>query len=115
MKPAVRRSSRSGAVKPTDGLTAFVGLQLRAGEDKTGVLVDAPLKNSPAENAGLKTGDAVLKVGKAAATDLEATIRAVRLARPRDKLEFQIKREGKEVAVTVTVGVLPFPLVVGLE
>jgi uncharacterized protein (TIGR03067 family) len=98
----------------TEGLTAYAGIMLRTDEDKKTVIVNSPIKDSPADKAGLKKDDVILKVGATAATDLQTTIKAVRAAKPGDKLEFQINRDGKEMAVTVKVGVLPFHWVAGL-
>jgi uncharacterized protein (TIGR03067 family) len=100
---------------PTEGLAAFAGVQLRSDEDTKAIVVDAPIKGSPAEKAGLKKGDVILKVGPAAVTDLEATVKAVRQAKPGAKLDFLVKRDGKEMTVTVTVGVFPFPFTALLE
>ena len=60
----------------TEGLTAYAGVRLRNDEDKKATVIDAPLKDSPAEKAGLKKGDVVLKVGVTAATDLETVVKA---------------------------------------
>ncbi|QJW95699.1 TIGR03067 domain-containing protein [Frigoriglobus tundricola] len=98
----------------TEGLAAFAGVVLQKDEDKKAVVVAAPLKGSPAEKAGLKKGDAVLKVGATAATDLETAVKAVRAAKPGTALEFRIDRDGKEQTITVKVGVLPFHWVAGL-
>jgi S1-C subfamily serine protease len=98
-----------------EGATAYAGVQLRADPDTKAVVVDTPIKGSPAEKAGLKKGDVILKVAAIEVTDLEATVKAVRQARPGDKLEFQIRRDGKESVVTVTVGVFPFHWAVELD
>jgi len=98
----------------TEGLAAFAGIILQKDEDKKAVVVAAPLKDSPAEKAGLKKGDVVLKVGATSATDLETAVKAVRAAKPGTKLEFSIDRDGKEMTVTVKVGVMPFHWVAGL-
>jgi uncharacterized protein (TIGR03067 family) len=104
---------KAAPANPGEGATGYAGVRLRA--DAGTVVVDAPIKGSPAEKAGLKAGDVILKVGAAAATDLEGTVKAVRQAKPGDKVEFQVGRGGKEVTVTVTVGVFPFHWAVGLE
>jgi uncharacterized protein (TIGR03067 family) len=106
---------KTAPADPTEGATAFAGLRLRTDDETKAVVVDAPIKGSPAEQAGLKAGDALLKVGAAAVTDLQGAVRAVRQAKPGDKLELRISRSGKEQAITVTVGVLPFHWAVGLE
>ena len=100
---------------PTEGLAAFAGVRLRSDKDTKAVVVDAPLKGSPADKAGLKAGDVILKVGGTAVTDLEGTVKLVRRARPGQKLDFRVGRDGKETDITVTVGALPFQLIAGLE
>src|SRR5262249_10259904 len=100
---------------PAEGATAYAGVRLRADEETKAAGVDTPIKGSPAEKAGLKKGDVILKVGATAATDLEGTVKAVRQAKPGDKLEFRVRRDGKEMTITVTVGVFPFHLAAGLD
>jgi uncharacterized protein (TIGR03067 family) len=104
---------KAAPANATEGLTAFAGVRLRKG-DNDETVIDAPIKDSPADKAGLKRDDIVLKVGATAASDLDATVKAVRAAKPGDKLDFRITRDGKEMTVTVKVGVLPFSLVAGL-
>ena len=100
--------------KPQEGLTGFVGVMLASGEDSE-VVVNAPIKGSPAEKAGIKKDDVILKVGAVKATDLETTVKAVRDLKPGSKLDLTIQRDKKETTITVTVGVLPFQFVAGLE
>jgi uncharacterized protein (TIGR03067 family) len=100
---------------PAEGLAAFAGVQLRNDEDNNAVVVEGTIKGSPAEKAGLKKGDVILKVGATPATDLMTTVQTVRQSKPGAKLEFQVRRDGKEMAVTVTVGVFPLPFTIGLE
>jgi uncharacterized protein (TIGR03067 family) len=106
---------KAAPANPAEGAAAFAGVRLRADAETKAVVVDAPLKGSPAEKAGLKAGDVILRVGATAATDLETTIKAVRQAKAGDKLDFRVTRDDKEMTVTVTVGVFPFPLAAGLE
>jgi uncharacterized protein (TIGR03067 family) len=98
---------------PNDGISGFVGVQLAKGEDDE-VLVVSPLKDSPADKAGFKKDDVILKVDGVAVTDFKGTVNAVRKAKPGGKIEFQIRRDKKETTITVKVGVLPFQYVVGL-
>jgi uncharacterized protein (TIGR03067 family) len=111
----VFQREKDAPANPTEGATAYAGVQLRYDAEKETVVIDVPIKGSPAEKAGLKKDDVVMKVGGVAVTDLDATVKAVRQAKPGTKLEFQISRNGKEMAVTVTVGVLPMHYVVQLE
>jgi uncharacterized protein (TIGR03067 family) len=100
---------------PTQGLIGYAGVQLRGDPDTGAVTVDATIKGSPAEKAGLKRGDVILKVGGAGVKDLQGTVKAVRQAKPGDKLELRVSRDGKEMDVTLKAGVLPFHWVAGLE
>ena len=110
----VFEKEKAAPAKPLEGLTGFVGVQLASGEDGE-VLVNAPIKGSPAEKAGIKKDDLILKVGRVGATDLETTVKTVREAKPGTKLDLTIQRDKKETTITVTVGVLPFQYVAGLE
>ena len=98
---------KAAPANPTEGLTSYAGVQLRFDAEKKTVVIDVPLKGSPAEKAGLKQGDVILKVGGAAVTDLMGTVNAIRQARPGAKVELQISRAGKEMSFAFTVGVLP--------
>jgi uncharacterized protein (TIGR03067 family) len=86
----------------------FVGIQIRRNDDDTEVSVAAALEGSPAEKAGLKKDDVLVKVGGEAATTLQGVIKAVRAVKPGSELTLRIKRDGKEQDVTVKVGVVPF-------
>jgi uncharacterized protein (TIGR03067 family) len=109
----VFEKEKAAPARPLEGLTGFVGVQLAPAEDG-GVLVNAPIKGSPAEKAGVKKDDVILKVGQVKATDLETTVKTVREAKPGSKLDLTIQRDQKEMTITVTVGVLPFQYVAGL-
>jgi uncharacterized protein (TIGR03067 family) len=104
---------KAAPANATDGLKAFAGIVIRNEDDKP--VIDAPIKGSPAEKAGLKKGDIVVKVGTTDATDLPTVVKAVREAKPGEKLDFRVTRDGKEVTVTVKVGVLPFHWAAGLN
>ena len=106
---------KAAPANATDGLTGYAGVRLRGNDDGKEVVVDSPIKDSPADKAGLKAGDVILKVGDKAATDLDTTVKAVRAAKPGAKLDIRVNRDGKESTITVKVGVLPFHWVAGLE
>lgn len=103
---------KSAPANPTEGLTAFAGVAIRKHPESDQIEVDSAIKGSPAEKAGLKKGDVILRVGSTQATELEGTVNAVREAKPGSKLLFTIRRDGKEMMVTVTVGVLPLQFIV---
>jgi S1-C subfamily serine protease len=88
---------------------------LSNGEDDKTVIITLPIKGSPAEKAGIKKDDVVLQVGKVVVGSLDQTIKAVRDAKPGEKLDIKVRRDGKEKTVTVKVGAFPFHLATGLE
>jgi uncharacterized protein (TIGR03067 family) len=110
----VFEKEKAAPAKPTEGLTGFVGVMLASSEDGE-VVVNSPIKGSPAEKAGVKKDDVILKVGQVKATDLQTTVKAVRDIKPGSKLDLTIQRDKKEMTIAVTVGVLPFNYVAGLE
>jgi uncharacterized protein (TIGR03067 family) len=91
-----------------DGVAGFVGVQLRADDKTKEIQVVDTIKDSPAEKAGLKKDDILLKVGSDATEDLQQTINLVRQLRPGSEVILRVRRAGKEQDVTVRVGVAPF-------
>jgi len=110
----VFEQEKDGKGNATDGLAGYVGLALGTDSDTKEVVVRSPLKGAPADQAGFKEDDAILKVGGVAVADLPGAINLVRKAKPGEKLEFRIRRGKEESTLTVKVGVLPFPLVASL-
>jgi uncharacterized protein (TIGR03067 family) len=104
-------------VKPADGVATeagFLGVQLRMDKDR-GVVVDAALDRSPARAAGLKRDDVIVRVGGRDVADLQAAADAVRAVGPGAKLEVRVRRDGKEIDLTVRVGLLPFEVLAELD
>ncbi|MCI0639250.1 MAG: TIGR03067 domain-containing protein [Gemmataceae bacterium] len=98
------KSGKPGGVEGA----GFVGIAIRAHKDKDEVSVDSTLEGSPAQKSGLKKGDILLTVDNKDATDLPTTVRLVREAKAGAQIVFRIRRDGKEMDVTVKAGVLPF-------
>jgi uncharacterized protein (TIGR03067 family) len=106
---------KAAPAKATEGLRAYAGIVLSIDDEKKAIVINTPLKGSPADKAGLKKDDVIRKVGATEATDLQTVVKTVQNAKPGEKLEFHITRDGKEQTVTVTVGVLPFHWAAGLN
>ncbi|MBX4199055.1 S41 family peptidase [Candidatus Parcubacteria bacterium] len=88
----------------TDIKGSFVGVGMEVGQD-TGVLtIVAPLKGSPAEAAGLRAGDKILRIDDKDSARL-STEEAVRLIRGEEgtAVTFTIGRQGKTAPFTVKV------------
>jgi uncharacterized protein (TIGR03067 family) len=90
------------------GGPGFVGVQIGYHPETKQVIVIAPLEASPAQKAGLKKNDVILKVGGQEATDLKSVIELVRQAKSASDLVLSIRRGDADRDITVRVGVVPF-------
>jgi S1-C subfamily serine protease len=61
-------------------------------------------KGSPSEKAGLKGGDVIIKLGDSKVGNLDDFDSALRKFKGGDKAVVVVKRDGKEVTLTVTLG-----------
>ncbi len=77
------------------------------GEDsgKTpGVYIYTISENGPADEAGAKVGDRLLKVDGVALETQDAFVEAVRNKKPGDELKLLVDRNGQEIELTIVVG-----------
>lgn len=74
--------------------------------DNKGALVAQVNKDSPAEKAGIKTGDVIIRYRGKAVADTRELRNAVAATAPGTKADVTIIRDGKERTLTVTVGKL---------
>jgi uncharacterized protein (TIGR03067 family) len=95
-------------VDPLEGLTGYIGVQLRKGEDDKEVVVVDAFKDGPAAKAGVKKDDVLLKVNGNEAQELRKVIDAVRAVKPGNNLTLRVRRDDKEVDVTIKAGIIPF-------
>jgi uncharacterized protein (TIGR03067 family) len=99
----------------SDQLPGYVGFAgLNFDEERHECTIDEVRNASPAQQAGLKQGDIIVKVSNQELTDLESLIDAVRRTSPCGRIVFRIRRDGAERDVTVRVGFWPFEFVVNL-
>jgi C-terminal processing protease CtpA/Prc len=74
------------------------------------IVVKEPIKGGPADKAGLKPGDILVKVNdyevkeKVDDFELERAVREIVRHKPGDKVKLGVKRDGKDMTVEVTVG-----------
>lgn len=61
---------------------------------------------SPADKAGIKEGDIIVKVDGKLVADANTAIVMIRTHAPGDQVDFTLERDGKDVDVTVTLGSL---------
>jgi len=83
----------------------FLGVALNT--EKEGVVIGNVLKDSPADKAGLKAGDEIVKVNDTEVKDVDTLLKTVKGFKPGDKVTIKIKRDGKEQEVKATLGEAP--------
>ncbi len=76
-------------------------------DEGVGVLVDKVVVGSPAEQAGLQSGDVITAIGDQTITGNRDLTRILRENSPGDELRLTIQREGKQRRLKVTVGERP--------
>jgi len=72
-----------------------------------GILVSEVEANSPAEKAGIKQGDVILKYNGRKLEDVNDLRNTVALTTPNTKVDLQIVRDGKPEDITVSIGEQP--------
>jgi hypothetical protein len=93
-------------VKPI-GSGAYLGTIPDYGAEEKGVKLSGVREGSPAEKGGLKGGDIIVGyAGKPIATIYDYTDSLGR-SKPGDKVEVIVKRDGKDVTLSVTLGTRP--------
>jgi S1-C subfamily serine protease len=75
--------------------------------NQAGAVVREVTPKSPAEHAGLKTGDIIVKVGDKDVKNPEMLVGAIAEHKPSDKLALSVMREGKEHKMEVTLAARP--------
>lgn len=83
---------------------SFTGVGMEVGEEDGTLTIIAPLKGSPAEAAGIKTGDKIIRIDDTAAAHL-STEEAVNLIRGEEgtKVTLTLVHKGKTVPYTVVI------------
>ncbi len=69
--------------------------------DGKGVKVSDLIENSPAQKAGMKTGDVIVKVNDTAITDLRSYSNVLKKFSPGEKAVFNVLRNGKQIRLEV--------------
>jgi dienelactone hydrolase len=85
----------------------FVGFRLGDGPKPGTIAVIGVGKDGPAEKAGIKAGDILIKVGDFNVKTGPDTTRFIISQKPGDQVIMLIKRDGKEMSITVTIGTRP--------
>src|SRR5262245_14710493 len=79
---------------------SFLGVQIA--KTKDGVLIRAIIPKSPAEKAGLKTDDLLVRIDGVKPDTLRAAVDVIRNLKPGKEIKIVIKRDGKDKEIKVT-------------
>jgi hypothetical protein len=108
-EPARNPHESGGADPGRVGMGAYLGTIPDYGAEDKGVKLSGVHEGSPAEKGGIKGGDVIVGyAGKPIATIYDYTDSLGR-SKPGDKVEIVVKRDGKDVTLTVTLGSRPGP------
>lgn len=89
---------------------AFLGIrpeQPSGQNQQAGVVIGDVQPNSPADRAGLKPGDQIVKVGNHNVNNFDALARFLSREKPGQKVNVSVMRDGQEKQLTVTLGTRP--------
>lgn len=76
-------------------------------ERAEGALIAEVSKGSPAEKAGLKQGDIILKYNNLKAANITALRNAIALMKPGSKINLSVLRNGKMLSIPIEIGTFP--------
>ncbi len=88
----------------TGGYGAYLGTIPDMTESPGGVRLTGVRAGSPAEAAGLRAGDILIRLGRFEVNDLYDMTDALRAHRPGDRVELVVLRNGRRVETTATLG-----------
>jgi C-terminal processing protease CtpA/Prc len=78
---------------------AFLGVQIAVGKQEGTIIVTLVIPDSPAEKAGLKAGDRLVRVNGVKPATLATAVKVIRSLKPNKKAKLLIERDGKEKTV----------------
>ncbi|MRT15414.1 S41 family peptidase [Vitellibacter sp. q18] len=82
----------------------YTGIGASAQQKKDKIIIVEPYKDYPADKAGLKAGDEIIKIGNVAIADLEEDAGELLKGTPGSTVEITYKRQGKIATTTITRG-----------
>jgi hypothetical protein len=101
---------QKGAGKPpapagaSSGYGAYLGTVPDFSPVKYGVKISGVRENSPAQKAGLQSGDIIIRMGDREIADLQAMTDALREKQPGEVMKIVVQRDGKDVVLEATLG-----------
>jgi S1-C subfamily serine protease len=89
------------------GLPVTAGVLVDGGRDLAGAEQDAVVPGGPGAEAGLKSGDIIVKIGGVTISEAQPFEYLLVQSSPGDDLRLTVLRDGKETDITVTLGTRP--------
>jgi Do/DeqQ family serine protease len=74
-----------------------------------GALIAGVMRGSPADKAGIKPGDVLIQVGDKKVKDAQTMLDLIAALQPGSAARFLVTREGRDVALNITIGKRPRP------
>ena len=74
-----------------------------------GALIAGVMRGSPADKAGVKPGDVLVQVSGKNVKDAQMMLDLIAALQPGSTARFGLRRDGREVAVDITIGKRPRP------
>ncbi len=91
-------------VSASRGSGAYLGTRPAYGSEEKGVKLDGVAEGSPAEKAGIKGGDVIVKFDGKEITNIEDFMEGLTRHKPGDSVEIVVRRDGAETALKATLG-----------
>jgi putative serine protease PepD len=86
---------------------AFLGVSTADAANGTGADIATVVRGGPAADAGLRTGDRIVKVGGQAVADSDDVATRIAGRKPGDVVEVVVRRDGKQRTLQVRLGTQP--------
>lgn len=103
--------SQAESEQEMDGEFEGIGVRIEMVED-VGVVVIAPIEGTPAQQAGIRAGDVLLKADGIALTDTDIAVNLVR-GPSGEPVTLTVGRDGEELEITVVRGVIELESIIG--
>jgi pimeloyl-ACP methyl ester carboxylesterase len=92
-----------------------MGGVIPAPDDRSGVVVGSVLSGGPAEQAGLRAGDRIVRANDTPVVDIRDWARTYRSLRGGDRLSLLVMREGGAVTIQLTAAAVPEERIAGVR
>jgi RNA polymerase sigma factor (sigma-70 family) len=93
--------------KTSERTRGYLGVMFAGDPDRGPVSIYEVFPDSPASKAGVMADDVVLKVNEIEVKDHDLVLDTLKALTPGDEVTFRLKRAGKEMDVSITVGQWP--------